>query len=634
MSEEKQGPGGNGGGLGPPPEPSQSKPMGGYNGKLLRVNLTDKTVGEEAISYELARRYVGGAGFVAHFLWKELKGGEDALGPENKLVFALGPLSGYAIPGASRYCVGAKSPLTGGIAKSESGGFWMAEFKRAGFDVMMIEGRAEKPTYLWITDGKLEFKDASHLWGKETKETQNSIRAELGDEKIQVASIGPGGENLVLYACIMSGLYDAVGRGGLGAVMGSKNLKAIAVRGQKLPAIADETSFREIRKQLASLKHPLSEFGTGGPELPFYEQSGNLPVRNFRDGLFPNVTAINGVAIKEKVRVGMEGCYACPVRCKKVVKFEEPYKCDPDYGGPEYETIAALGSNCGVDDVKAMCKGNERCNAYSLDTISTGVSISFAMEAYERGLISKEDTGGIDLRFGNGEAMLEMIELIATRRGFGNFVAEGTARMAKKLGHDSVKFAMNGKGLEPGMHEPRINFGLKMGFTINPHGADHVASFGGGTAPMGIADFSQFGILAPVKDEVSPKRISLYKLTHCQAILNDMLIMCLFPMVNNDMKLALIKAVTGWNTGWVDLLQTAERTLTTMRMFNLREGFTAADDTLPERFFQPKTDGVVATMPIVSRDEMERAKKLYYFFMGWDEKGVPAEAKLAELEIE
>lgn len=418
----------------------------GYNGYILRVNLSNGTISAETISEVFCRKYLGGAGFIVYNLWKELKPGIDALSQDNKLIFALGPVSGLALPGASRNCIGAKSPLTGGIAKSECGGYWMAELKRAGYDAIIIEGRSQKPAYLWIKDGEASLRDASNLWGKETKEVQAIIRAELGDKHIQVASIGLAGENLVRYACIMEGLHDAAGRGGLGAVMGSKNLKAVAVRGHQLPPVADEEQIKKIRQQIVQIKSPLSEYGTGGFEVETFEAIGNLPVRNFRDGLFPGAKQIHCGTMKKIMNVGMEGCFACPIRCKKVIQFEEPYSVDPDYGGPEYETIAGLGSNCGVANPKAIVKGNERCNAYSLDTISTGGVIAFGMECFEKGFLTKEDTGGLELRFGNEEAMLQAIELIARRQGIGNLLAEGTARMAQHIGHQSVEFAIQVKG--------------------------------------------------------------------------------------------------------------------------------------------------------------------------------------------
>jgi len=615
------------------PKPPAAPPMGGYNGKILRVNLTAMSLTDEPLTYELARKYIGGAGFVAYFLWTEIKRGIDPLGPENKLIFALGPVTGISLPGASRFCVGAKSPLTGGVAKSESGGFWMVELKRAGYDVIIIEGRADKPVYLWINDGQAVLKDAGHLWGKEIKETQDTIRAELEDERVQTVAIGPAGENLVRYACIMTGLSDACGRGGLGAVMGSKNLKAIAARGHTMPPIANHDYVKSLRQDLLSRPHPLSLYGTGGPEMALHEKDGDLPVHNQRDGLFPNVESISGVAIEKNIRVKMEGCFACNVRCKKVVRFEHPYPCDEKYGGPEYETLGALGSDCEIDDLKAICKGNERCNALGMDTISTGSTLAFAMECYERGLLTDADTGGIKLKFGDANVLLQTIELTAQRQGFGDMLAEGSARMAKKIGRGSEKFAMNVKGLEAAMHDPRIMLNFGIGYMLHAQGADHCASMPGGTTPVGINQWHQFGILEPVKDDFGPKRMSLFKLTSSISMITDCMVLCIMPMISNEQKAELLKAVTGWNTGWVEMLQVAERIITINRLFNLREGFTAADDEFPARYYEPKGNGALSAKATLDRATMARARQYYYFFMGWDTNGIPAPAKIAELEI-
>jgi aldehyde:ferredoxin oxidoreductase len=609
-------------------------PMGGYNGKILRVNLTERNVKDEPLPYEIARKYIGGAGFVAYYLWKELRAGIDPLGPENKMVLAMGPVTGLTIQGAARFCAGAKSPLTNGIIKSEAGGFWMVDFKRAGYDAVIIEGQADRPVYLWITDGQAEIKDAADLWGKETKEVESMIRTGLGDDNIRVLSIGVGGENLVRYACVMTSLYDALGRGGLGAVMGSKKLKAIAVRGHKNPEIANPDYVKELRTELNSHPHHLSEYGTGGMEVMMFEKNGNLPVRNFRDGLFPNVRNVCGVGVKETVRIGMEGCFACAVRCKKVVKVDEPYVVDPAYGGPEHETMGALGSDCGVDNTKIICKASERCNAYGIDTISTGSSLAFAIECYEQGLLTKEDTGGMELKFNDGELMLKVVEMIARREGFGNFMAEGTAWMAKKIGHGSEQYAMNVKGLESAMHDARVMMGFRLGYMLNPHGADHCSGMGGGTNPGGIGNYSQFGIQAPIKEDFGPRRMSLFKLNHCINMVGDSLVLCLMPNYDFTQKVNLLKAVTGWDTGWVELIQIGERILTLMRLFNIREGFTDADDELPERFYQHKTDGELATKDIPDKAAMLKARQYYYFFMGWDNHGVPRPEKIAELEIE
>jgi len=598
---------------------------GGYNGTLLRVNLTSNKITTEKLSYEFCRKYLGGAGFVSYYLWKEIPAGADPLGPDNKLVFALGPVSGIPLPGAARYCVGAKSPLMGAIAKAESGGWWMAELKRAGFDVIIIEGKSDKPVYLFIQDGEVSIKDASNVWGKQTKETEEIIRKELGDDRVQLVMIGPGGEKMVRYACLMTGNYDAAGRGGLGAVMGSKNLKAIAARGHNLPKIENEEKLSEIRKAMSN-PSPMSQTGTGGPGIAGMEASGNLPVRNFRDGLFPGVNDIHAGVMKEQgILTGMEGCYACHVRCKKVVQFAA-------YGGPEYETMASLGSDCGVNDVRAICKGNEICNANSLDTISAGSTIAFAMECYEKGLITNEDTGGLELKFGNADAMIKALEMITKREGIGDLMAEGTARMAQKIGKGSEEFAMHTKGLEPGMHEPRLQTGLGIGYMINSNGADHGGSFGGGTSPMGIEALHPFGILAPVPDDLSPLRMSVYKLTYCMSRIGDCMVQCNYVPSNWERQVELLNAVCGWKTSPMELLKIGERVVTLMRLFNNKHGFTAADDEWPERWYQPKTDGALSNKH-VDREQMKKAKGYFYYYMGWDSEGVPTPEKLAELGI-
>jgi aldehyde:ferredoxin oxidoreductase len=610
------------------------KAVPGYNGKILRVNLSESKITTEELDEKICRQYLGGAGFVAYYLWKELKPGTDALSPDNKLIFALGPLSGQAIAGASRNCVGAKSPLTGGIGKSEVGGFWMADLKRAGYDAIIVEGKAAQPVYLWVHDSETEIRDADHLWGKETIETEAAIRAELGDNHVQVAMIGPGGENLVRYACIMEGCHDAAGRGGLGAVMGSKNLKAIAVRGHNLPPVANPDKVKEIRQALIH-PYPQSEFGTGGPYMMKQVVEGDLPTRNFRDGDFQEVKLIHGGVMKDTVRISMEGCFACPVRCKKVIKFEEPYKHDPAYGGPEYESIASLGSDCGVSDIRAIIKGNERCNAYSIDTISAGSTIAFAIECYEKGLITKEDTGGLELKWGDAAMMLELIELIAHGQGFGKVLAEGTRRMARQIGKGCEEFAMHTKGMEPGMHEPRIGSFLFMAYLLSPIGADHCVTQPDGpmSSPMPFSDYHALGWGDPPKaNEVTPYKTGIFKDAQLHMILFDALLMCQFPGLKLNQMVELVKGVTGWDTGLGEMMRIAERIVTLMRLFNLREGVSSTEDKMPERYYQPTQTGPLSSIK-VDREGYERARRYYYVLMGWDANGVPLPEKVAELGI-
>lgn len=615
---------------------------GGYNGKILRVNLSGGSVSEEPIDDAFCRKYLGGTGFIAYYLWRELKPSIDPLGPENKLIFAVGPLTGLNFGGSARHAVGAKSPLTGGIAKSEVGEHWGSQFKRAGFDALIIEGKAKEPVYLWIHNGAVEIKDACHIWGNNIKESQEKIRSELGEPRAKLAMIGRGGENLVRFACLMHGLFDAAGRGGTGAVMGSKNLKAVAVRGDRMPPVANSEGVEQIAKWLKENLEQvkvLSDFGTGAA-IERFEELGSLPVRNFRDSGFPCVKNISAQAIKETIRVGMEGCFACPVRCKKVVALNQPYHVDPAYGGPEYETIGALGSACGVDDLKAISKGNELCNAYSLDTISTGLSIAFAMECYENGLLISEETNGIELKFGNADAMLQLIELIAKREGIGDLLAEGSARAAEKIGKGAEKYSMHVKKQELPLYEPRLNKALGLGYMVSPHGADHMDNMIdiffnriGQEPNVMVPDAVPLGLEpAPFKD-IDPKKVALFKIVQSKRILFDCLVLCHLIPYSLSQTVEITTSITGWDTSVMEQCRIAERILTLCRLFNVREGFTSADDQLPTRFFKPTSDGPLSDRSLTFK-EMEKAKRYYYHLMGWDEQGVPIPERLNELGID
>ena len=614
---------------------------GGYNGKLLRVDLTAGRRTIEDLDPAFCRKYVGGTGFIVHYLLEEVDPAIDPLSPENKLIFAAGPLTGIPLGGAARHAVGAKSPLTGGIAKSEAGEWWGPQLKRSGFDALIVEGKAEEPVYLWIHDGEAEIREAGHLWGKPTKETQAAIRAEVGDQKARVALIGPGGENLVSFACIMHGLFDAAGRGGLGAVMGSKKLKAVAVRGGSPPPVTDREGVRRVSawlKENMDLVKSYRELGTGGA-IELFEQAGNLPSHNFREGRFPSVGSISPTRIKDTIRVGMEGCFACPVRCKKEVEAKEPYEVDRVYGGPEYETIGAFGSCCGIDDLAAISRANALCNANSLDTISTGVTIAFAMECFEAGLLSEEDTGGVQLSFGNAGAMLEVVGLIVHRRGIGDLLAEGSAAAARKIGGEAEKLAMQVKGLEIPMHEPRLSKGLGLGYMVNPHGADHMdnmldllMSGYGQRLAMNLDDAGPLGLEPTTLEDGGPRKIAYFKVHQCKRIICDCLLLCHFLPYSFAHVVQLVQAVTGWETTVMEQIRVAERVLTLCRLFNLKAGFTEAEDRLPERFFRPTPDGALASKAL-DHGEMEAARHYYYELMGWDRNGVPKPEKLEELGI-
>ena len=626
---------------GKPPAPE--KAHYGYMGKILRVNLTTGSIVTEAIDEQLSHRYLGGSGFISYFLWKELKSAIDPLSPHNILVIATGPVTGTSIMGSGRHSLGAKSPLTGGIALSQVGEFWGTELKRAGFDVVIIEGKSETPVYLYIKNSRVELKGAAHLWGRETRETQQAIREELHDDKVRLLLIGPGGENMVRYACIMSGLYDAAGRGGLGAVMGSKSLKAIAVRGTGKIPVADPEKLGELRKHLASSVDRVNilkgwqEAGTGF-DMDAGVLSGDVPIRNWRDGDFPTINNITAVTLRDTIGAGMDGCFACPIRCKKKAKFDEPYPVDPAYGGPEYETLGSLGSNLGIDDLKAIVKGNELCNAASLDTISTGGVIAFCMECYDRGLLTKEQTDGIEMAWGNAGAMLQCIRKIIRREGFGDILAEGINAVARWVGQGSEEFAIQVKGLDPGQHEPRLMPSMGLGFMINPHGADHCCNVHDTRFAFkpAMQSMNPLGFYDPIPaEDIGPRKVALFRVEYLRQVLLDCLSMCHLASVMVDLPVMvdIMNAVTGGNTGVIDLLRIAERVMTVARMFNIREGFTDEDDRLPKRFFEPKTSGVLSERAL-DPEKMEMAKRYYYTLMGWDAKGVPLPERVEELYIE
>ena len=608
-----------------------------FTGKILRVNLSKAKISSENLEETFYRRYFGGRGLIAYYLLKELKPRIDPLGPENKLIFACGPVTGAPVSGSGRNSVGAKSPLTGAYGEAEAGGFWGAELKQAGFDAIIIEGKASNPVYLWIKDQKVKLRDASRLWGLEIKKSQETIRSELGDNRVKVAQIGPGGEKLVRYASVVNDLNHVAGRCGMGAVMGSKNLKAVAVKGSNRVPVRKPKRLGKLAKWMAqnvdNVAHALHTYGTGDA-MDAMEETGNLPIRNFRDGDFAEVDQISAQAVKEHVRVGMGTCFACVVACKKEVKVKEPWNVDPEYGGPEYETLASLGSNCGVSDLKAVCKANELCQRYSIDTISTGVTISFAMECFEHGLLTKEDTGGMDLSFGNAESMVKMVELIGERRGIGNLLAEGSMRVAEHIGNGAEEFAVHVKGQEVPMHDPRLKRGEALGYAVSPTGADHVHNIHDTFLfPQLPKRYESLGILeaVPVED-FGPKKVRLFKYVSEWRTLNNFLVMCLFTPWSVIEKVEIVRSVTGWNTTAFELMKVVERGNTLTRIFNIREGFTEKDDWLPPRFFKPKTSGAL-NKTSVNPEDLQKAKILYYDMMGWTEQGIPKQSTLEELNI-
>ena len=460
----------------------------GYNGKILHVNLTNGEFRVEKPGEAFYRKYMGGSALAMHYLLKEMPAGVDPLGSKNVLVLALSVLTGSPISGQSRMTAAAKSPLTGAIGDSQGGGLFPAELKFAGFDAIVIKGKSEKPIYLWIEDGNFELRDASHLWGKITGEAESAIKSELGDNKIEVLQIGPAGENGVRFAGIFSMSNRANGRTGMGAVMGSKNLKAIAVRGKNRPKAADKVRLNQLAKWGASNLDDsdiagLAKYGTA-ETTGANQASGTLPTFNYNSGVFDGWEPIDGTTMYDTIlrgaaegkqdRLGRDTCYACTVRCKRVVEITEgPYQVDPHYGGPEYETTSTFGNYCAIDNLAAISKANEICNKYGMDTISCGATISWAFEAFNEGKLTLDDTDGLDLTWGNAASMVALTEKIAKRDGIGDLLAEGSKRAAKKIGRGTEAYLITFKGQEAPAHMPRVKRSLAVIYATNPFGADH-----------------------------------------------------------------------------------------------------------------------------------------------------------------
>jgi aldehyde:ferredoxin oxidoreductase len=623
----------------------------GAFGKTVWVDLSAGSVREVEETPECHRRFLGGAGAALHHLLRNLRPGSDPLGPENVLVFAPGLLAGTQSPAAPRYVVCARSPLTGALGKSDSGGYWGPELKKAGVGALVVTGRAAEPSYLLLTPEGVEIRSALSIWGTVTGETQDWIKDDAGDAKVRTLAIGPGGENRVRFACIASDLAHFNGRNGLGAVMGAKNLKAIAVRGGQNLEVHDASRIRVIARAAAQLcrEHPLSSMlhDQGTPAgIEATNAAGALATRNWQSATFAATDKIGGAVLNGQYLVKRGGCYACPVQCKRVVAVNsEDFTVDPRYGGPEYETILAIGSNCGVDDFEVIAKANELCNMYALDTISTGMTISFAMACFERGLIGREETGGLELRFGHGEAVLTLIGQIARREGFGDLLAEGSARAAAAIGKGADAHVLAVKGQEVPMHDPRVKTGLGLQYALSTGGPDHWFAahdplFADGASP-GVAAMAPLGILAPVEPlDLGPAKVRLIRETSVLNSLYDCLGVCVFgavprSMTSIDSYVDLVSATTGWETSLWELMHAGERALAMARIFNAREGFGPENDTLPSRFFTPLPDGPLAGQNAIDPDLFAKAVRLYYGMSGWDEAtGLPTAGKMAELGLD
>jgi aldehyde:ferredoxin oxidoreductase len=610
-----------------------------YAGKFLRINLTDRRWREKAITDDTIRNYLLGSGLAARLYYDEMDAAIAPLDAGNPLYVFNGLLTGTFAPTGCRSSWCGRSPLTGIWNEANMGGHWGAELRFTGYDGLALTGRADEPVYLWIDGqtGRVEFRPAAHLWGKGHFETVELVRAET-DPKAQVASIGPAGENGVRFAGVASGARGherLAGRGGMGCLMGSKNLKAIAVRGREKPQYHDPEAFREfVRTTNAFIKENsigMSQFGTAGGVVAT-EQYGDLALANWRLGNWAGAERISGQRIHETIWVRHTFCFACPIGCGKEIRVQDGPHAGVHSHGPEYETLAGFGGNLLNDDLNSIARMNEMCNAYSLDTISTSGVIAFALEAYEKGLLSPAQTDGLDLSWGNAETILALIEKIARREGIGDLLADGVRAAAHKLGRGAEAFALHVKGMELPYHDPRGFASLAVNYATAARGACHLESlsYWNGYGVV-FADLAPFEVLDRFASSAEQVRMA-YDWQNYVSVYNP-LGLCKFiakGRVGPEMVAGLVNRALGWNWTTRDVLHVGERLFQLKRLVNRRLGVTVADDTLPRRILsEPRPSGSAAgVLP-----DLDAMLPLYYKLRGWTADGAPSQERLIALGL-
>jgi aldehyde:ferredoxin oxidoreductase len=612
---------------------------GGYCGKILRINLASQKISKENLKEDVIRNFLGGRGLGSKILYDEVSASVDPYSPKNKIIFATGPLTGTSIPSVSRFAVISKSPLTGGCLHSLAGGFWGAELKKAGYDAIIVEDVSESPVYIWVYDEHVEIRPASGIWGLKTIDAERLIKKEIRDEKAEILGIGPAGENLVRYACVVAGMTSytsaQAARGGGGAIMGSKKLKAIAVRGTGVLNVANPKKLKELTKEIVKLQttkvkgtvspEGFSRWGTPGG-LEYINELGIFPTKNFQTGTFEEAENIGGNAL-DKYVLKHTSCYMCPIRCRKIRLAKNGPSAGNVTDGPEYETCWAFGGQIGNNDPQLIIEADNLCDSFGLDTISTGNVIGFVMELYQRGLLTASQCDNLDLRWGSREAVVNLIRKISYREGVGAVLAEGVKKAAEIFGGNAAYYAMHVKGLELPAYDPR---------GARAHGLGIATSNRGGCHERGFATQELFGIPYWVDRFSIEGKGKLTKENQDRTAIYDSMIACVFSsfMTGGEIYALALQAVTGIEEfgNFNNLMLIGERIWNIERAFNIREGFDRKDDTLPKRFLEEPmpeggSKGYVAVLdPLL--DE-------YYLARGWDVKtGLPTRRKLEELGLE
>ena len=610
--------------------------MFGYNGKLLRVDLTARSIKEEELNEDMVRDYTGGVGVAAKILYDETGPKTDPLSAENRLIAMTGPFAGTGVPTSGRHHLVARSPQTGFFGEANVGGSWAVHLRRAGFDGVIVQGKSDAPVYLWIQNGKAEIRDAGPIWGKDSYEAADWVKGRTAKEAT-VAVIGQAGERMAGIASIphIGTVVRAAARTGLGAVMGSKSLKAMAVYGNGEVSTANSEKLRaSIKDLLPHIKGGTENFGKYGTAggVDNYEKIGNFPVRNWRQARWAGASKISGVTMHDTILSGRKACMNCPIACGRHIKVDESPYGPMDCAGPEYETIGTLGGLCMVDDLLAIAMGNDLCNRYGLDTISAGGVIAFAMEAYEKGILTKSDTDGVELNWGNGKAVVEMVHKMGRGEGIGVLMAEGSKKMAEALGKNAVEFAIHVKGLEPSAHDPRRFFSQALNYATAARGACHNASW---SHPYELALWmAELGIGEPQDAlQVEGKAAFTASLQDFMTMM-DTLVICRFSQVgkavNVTNQIEWLNMITDRDFDVAEFRKIGERVFNLKRLYNTRLGVSRKDDFLPYRFMtlERNGEGLKTGLPPIGKLLAD-----YYAVRGWSEDGIPTPEKLKELGL-
>jgi len=580
------------------------------------------------------KKYLGGSGVGAKILFDTVGPEVDPLSPDNVVIFSVGPFQGTAVPGSGRWIIVSRSPLTGIYTDTCAGAAWGPEFKKTGFDALVVTGRAKSPVYLWIHDGTVEIKDASAMWGKMRAEAEEEIKKDIGEPKAAVACIGPAGEKLVKFACVVQD-HGVAGRTGLGAVMGSKNLKAVAVRGTQTPEVAKPDELDKLSKELFSkwyeaTKENMRPWGTSAAMEPFYEMC-EFGMKYWTQGTWDEVKNLYPQNISKALSWVPHPCVNCPIACHKKAKVTEPEKYAYEGYGPEYETVGMVGTLCLISDPKAVGYIHYLCDEYGLDTITTGATIAFLMECYEKGWVTKEQLDGIEPKWGDADSAIALVHKIGKREGCGTILAEGIVATANWVGKDAPKIAMHVKGLDIPAHEPRAFFPWSINYATGARGACHQRGFAGWMG-LGIK-IPEWGVEKVDRHSMENAALIAARFQDWASICNS-LIHCEFMLFGGATvtdQVNLLKLVTGWDevdASW--MLKTGERIFTLQRVINVRYGVSRKDDTVPRRVFEPlATGGSAGKIPV----PFEKELMAYYELRGWDSDGKPTVEKLVELDL-